>query len=73
MAKKGSPPDEELIGASRIANLLGLLLVKDEPEESEKIALLDSAGFGQAEIAKLLRKNPVTIRTTLHRLRKKRG
>jgi DNA-directed RNA polymerase specialized sigma24 family protein len=39
--------------------------------EGDRIAFLVGAGFGQAEVAEMLHLNPTTVRTALHRFRKK--
>lgn len=48
----------------KIANLLGLLAVKDEPQ-ANKISTLSAAGFTNKEIARLIGTTPNTVQVTL--------
>lgn len=48
----------------KIANLLGLLAVKDAPQ-ANKIATLGAAGFTPSEIASLIGTTPNTVKVTL--------
>ncbi len=51
-----------------VVRLLAANLVKgDSPDQ--QVAILDAAGFLPKEIAEILHRKPVTIRTTLHRMR----
>ena len=52
----------------RIANLLGLLAVKDEPQ-ARKIAILYAAGFTATEIASLIGTTSNTVNVTLSQLK----
>lgn len=53
----------------RIANLLGLILVKGE-NEAEKVLTLTAAGFSVAEVASLLGKDTNTVSVMLYQARK---
>lgn len=53
-----------------IANLLGLLAVKDL-SEGDKIGTLHAAGFANQDIARLLDKDANTVNVTLSKRRKK--
>jgi DNA-binding CsgD family transcriptional regulator len=55
---------------NKIANLLALQTVAEMSRE-EQVRALDASGFSNAEVAGILGINPTTVRTTLHRVRKK--
>ena len=52
-----------------IANLLALLAVKEESQDSN-IGILNAAGFTPSEIARLIRTTPNTVSVTLNKLKK---
>ncbi|MDG6913706.1 MAG: hypothetical protein JRN34_05010 [Nitrososphaerota archaeon] len=54
-----------------LIRLQALALVRGEPTEQAKIALLDSLGFIPGEIAKMLGKSPENIGVVISRLKKK--
>ena len=57
--------DAELLSVlSRIANLIALLVIKDQRQEHQVLAL-SAAGYAPAEIAKLIHTTPNTVRVTL--------
>ena len=64
-----SEVQDVVVNLRRIANLLALILTKGE-EETEKIKTLAAVGYSPSEIAKLLGRLPVSVRTALHRARK---
>ncbi len=53
-----------------LARVLALQAVCSSPAE-DKVRFLVGAGFSQAETATMLHMNPVSVRTALHRLRKR--
>lgn len=55
----------------RVANLLALLLVKGE-SQPEKIRVLSSVGYTNAEIADLLGVTPNAVKVSLYQQRKRR-
>lgn len=55
-----------------LIRLQALELVRGEPTEQAKIALLDTLGFSTREIAKMLGKSPENIGVVLSRLKKGR-
>jgi DNA-directed RNA polymerase specialized sigma24 family protein len=55
---------------SRLTNVVALNAVRGLDQQAQ-IAMLAGAGYQPAEIAVLLAVNPNTVRTTLHRYRKK--
>lgn len=54
-----------------VARLLAANLVKGEPTDKQ-VAMLNDAGFQPKEIAVILGKKPVTVRTSLHRARRRK-
>lgn len=69
MATKSAKREAERDGLTLIANLLGLLLVRDMPE-GDKIGTLYAAGFDQSSIARLLEKDTNAVAVTLFKRRK---
>lgn len=63
-------PDELLDHLARLTNVVALSAVRGL-DKQEQVVLLSSAGYQPAEIATLLSMNPNTVRTTLHRSKKK--
>ena len=53
-----------------LIRLQALLLVRGEPTEQAKVALLDQLGFRPVEIAKMLNKTPENVGMVLLRLKK---
>lgn len=72
MAKKTEPRGKKVEPLERIANLLGLLLVKDS-KGGEAIVQLSRAGFPDEEIAELLNTTPGNIRQTRYLANKKKA
>lgn len=73
VGKRRSLPNVEIGQTSElrlIANLLGILITK-EMSEGDKIATLNAAGFGNQEIARILRKDANTVKVTLSQRRKR--
>ncbi len=70
-ADRSAEPSAETEQLKRIANLLALLSVKDEPQV-EQIAVLGSAGFSVAEIAELLGTTRNTVSVTLSQRKTKK-
>lgn len=59
--------ENEVTAMDRIARLLALLVIKDIDDKAEQALMLDGAGFGDAEITKMLGVNSSYIRTVRHR------
>lgn len=55
----------------KLTKLIALMALRQEESEQEKIRLLDSMGFRQIEIARILNKTPDNIGMVIRRLRKK--
>ena len=53
-----------------LIRLQALLVVRGEPTEQAKVALLDQLGFRPVEIAKMLNKTPENVGMVLSRLKK---
>jgi DNA-directed RNA polymerase specialized sigma24 family protein len=56
----------------RIAKLLALLVIKDQPQNSQ-IPFLSGAGFSPSEIAEMLGTTANTVSVTLSRIRSSSG
>jgi hypothetical protein len=57
----------------RLSNLLALVVVKGEKDETEKVRVLSAAGFPVGEIAALLNKTPNAVSVALYQSRKSPG
>ncbi len=60
--------DEMLERLTLVAGLLACL-VRNVEDQGEQIAILDGLGLSSTVIAKFLGVKPVTVRTSLHRMR----
>lgn len=68
----GNVQDETERQLGRIARLLGLLVVKGEPQPAKILTLL-SAGFTQAETAEMLGTTPNNVAVTVYRESKQKA
>lgn len=64
-----SEPEQENSAMEKLSRLMALLVVKDMAEV-ESLVTLATCGFTNNEIASLLGKEPVTVRSYLHRHKK---
>ena len=74
MAKNADSVDEGAVPLAtavlRVANVLALVAVKGEKDETEKVRMLSAAGFSVSEIAALLGKTPNAVSVALYQSRK---
>jgi len=71
ISRKGRGDSAQTDPLNLIANLLGLLVIKDMGE-GDKIGTLSAAGFTNQEIARLLGKDTNAVNQALFQIRKKR-
>jgi DNA-directed RNA polymerase specialized sigma24 family protein len=63
-------PDELLAQMMKLTNVVALSAVRGL-EKQEQVVLLAGAGYAPTEIATMLSMNATTVRTTIHRMKKK--
>lgn len=68
----GEVDRKEMSAEEKIARLLGLLLVKDIKQQTDKVPILRRAGFEVAEVAEMLGLTENHVRVADHIGRKKR-
>jgi len=70
VSNKASDPTDQLSDTLNLITGLLACLVRKAENQGEQIAILDNQGLSSSVIARALGVNAVTVRTTLHRLRK---
>lgn len=70
MAQVAAEASAPLSDLRLLARALALHAIRAESPE-DRVAFLVGAGFSQAETATMLHMNPISVRTKLHRLRKR--
>lgn len=68
---KNENQDSQNDALTLIANLLGLLAIKEMTNEGDKIGTLSAAGFKNQQIARLLGKDANTVKVVLSQRRKR--